>query len=72
MRLNSEPTKVVPKASAEDEALLDCEACFSLKLKKVKVEPKLRFFVYVLLVTLFSQNHLLLAFREAFSLILGE
>ncbi len=59
----------VPKASAEDEASLDCEARFSFKLKKVDKGQKLSFYfilTYVLLATLFSQNHLFLALRKTF------
>ena len=59
-------TKSTSKPQVEDESSLDCEARFNLKLKKVKVEPKLCFLAYVLLPTLFSQNHLLFALREAF------
>jgi hypothetical protein len=68
-------TKNTPKAPEEDETSLDCKASFSLKLKKVKVEPKLPFYfilTYMLLTTLFSQNHLLLALREAFLFLFGE
>ena len=69
----SKPIKNTPNASLEDETSLDCEAHFSLKLKKV--EPKLPFYLilaYVLFTTLFSQNHLFLALREAFFLFFGE
>ncbi len=68
-------TKNTPKTLAGDEISLDCEASFSFKLKKVKVEPKLPFyliFTYVLLTALFSQNHLLLPLREAFLFFFGK
>ena len=68
----SESTKNIPKASVEDESSLDCEARFSFKLKKVKIEPKLCFLAYVLLATLYSLNHLLLVFREAFLFFFGD
>ena len=67
-----ESTINTPKPQAEDETSLDCEASFSLKLKKVKLEPKLCFFAYVLLTALFGQNHLFLALREAFLFLFGE
>ncbi len=65
--------RAVPKAPAEDETLLDCKASFSFRFKKV--EPKLPFYLiltYVLLAPLFSQNHLLLALREAFLFVFGK
>ena len=71
----SEPTKKISKALADDETSLDCEASFSLKLKKVNLEPKLPFcliLTYVLLAALFGENHLLLALREAFLFFIGE
>ena len=72
MQPKSESTKNIPKASVEDEASLDCEAYFSLKLKKVEKGSKLCFFAYVLLATLLSQNNLLLPLREAFLFFFGE
>lgn len=74
MQPKSQSTKNTPKASAGDKTSLDCEARFSLKLKKVKVEPKLRFLLlaYVLLAAFFCENHLLLALREAFFLLFGQ
>ena len=68
-------TKNTPKAPAEDEILLDCEASFRLKLKKTKVEPKLPFYLIlanVLLATLFSQNYLLLPLSETFLFFFGK
>ena len=65
--------RAVQKAQAEDETLLDCKASFSFKFKKI--EPKLPFYLiltYMLLATLFSQNHLFLALREAFLFFFGK
>lgn len=67
--------RTVPKTTVEDETSLDCEACFRLKLKKVKVEPKLPFYLiltYMLLAPLFGENHLLLTLGEAFLFLFGE
>ena len=75
MSPKSESTKNTSKTLAEDETSLDCEASFSLKLKKVKLEPKLPFYLiltYVLLTALLGQNHLLLALRETFFLFFSE
>jgi hypothetical protein len=68
-------TKNTPKAPEEDETSLACKLSINLKFKKVKLEPKLPFYFilsYVLFTTLFSQNHLLLALREAFLFFFGE
>ena len=73
--MKSKSTKNTSNSLVEDVASLDCEASFSFKFKKVKIEPKLPFcliLTYVLHATLFSQNHLLLALREAFLFLFGE
>jgi hypothetical protein len=75
MQRKSKSTKNPQKTPSVDETSLDCEARFSFKLKKVEKGSKLPFYfilTYVLLATLFSQNHLLLALREAFLFLFGE
>ena len=68
-------TKKIEKKSTKDESLLECEANITFKHGDLKVDLKLRFYfilTYVLLTTLFSQSHLLLALREAFLFFFGE
>ena len=73
--MQSKLTKNTLKTTVEDEISLDCKISFSLKLKKADARPKLRFHLilpYVLFTTLFGQNHLFLALREAFLFFFGE
>ena len=71
--------RTVPKASTEDKISfgfsLDYEANVSPKSKRVKVSLKLSFYLiltYMLLTTLFSQNHLLLSLGKAFLFFFGK
>lgn len=68
-------TKKIAKTPTKDESSLACEASITLKHSDLKVDLKLRFYFilnYVLLATLFGENHLLLTLREAFLFLISE